>query len=129
MSTFKCLEDMEVWQRARQLCREIYEISGQDPFSRDFVLRDQVRKASLSILGNIAEGFERGGTKEFFQFLAIAKGSGGEVISYLFAAFDLGYISKKSFDHLYSEARNITSMIARLMAYLKNTEIKGLKYR
>ncbi len=129
MGSFKCLENIGAWQKARLLFRETYEISSQDSFSRDFVLRDQIRKAALSIMGNIAEGFERGGSKEFFQFLAIAKGSGGEVISHLYAALDQNHISQKTFDDLYIDTKNIMRMIAGLMAYLKKTNIKGLKYR
>ena len=81
MATFQKFEDIEAWQRARELTREIYTASNENPFSKDFGLRDQVRKTSVSIMSNIAEGFERDGTKEFIQFLSVAKGSSGELRS------------------------------------------------
>ena len=79
MATFKSFEDIEAWQRSRVLTTSIYKITSQGTFARDFGLRDQIRKASVSIMSNIAEGFERSGTGEFIQFLATAKGSAGEV--------------------------------------------------
>lgn len=78
MATFKSFEDIEAWQRSRELTKSIYKVTSQGMFGRDFGLRDQIRKASVSIMSNIAEGYERSGTKEFIQFLAIAKGSAGE---------------------------------------------------
>ena len=84
MATFKRVEDIEVWQRARVLTREIYRISNLGSFSKDFGLRDQIRRASVSIMSNIAEGFERSGSGEFAQFLSMAKGSSGEVRTQLY---------------------------------------------
>ena len=77
MTTFQSFEEIEAWQKSRELNREIYAFSKEGPFSKDFGLRDQIRRASVSIMSNIAEGFERGGTGEFVQFLSIAKGSAG----------------------------------------------------
>jgi four helix bundle protein len=79
MSTFQSFEDIEAWQKARELTRRIYEVSDVGKFARDFGLRDQIRRASVSVLSNIAEGFERSGTGEFIQFLSGANGSAGEV--------------------------------------------------
>ena len=79
MATFKRFEDIEAWQLAREFTAKIYRLSKVPPFSRDFALRDQMRRAAVSVMSNIAEGFERGGTKEFLHFLSIAKGSAGEL--------------------------------------------------
>src|SRR6266511_2671950 len=79
MSTFQSFEDIEAWQKARELTRRVYELSDQGSFARDFGLRDQMRRACVSILSNIAEGFERGGTGEFVQFLSAARGSAGKL--------------------------------------------------
>ena len=81
MATIKRFEDIEAWKKARELTREVYRHSKVGPFSKDFGLRDQIRRAAVSVMSNIAEGFERGGNKEFMQFLAIAKGSVGEIES------------------------------------------------
>jgi len=129
MTTFQKFEDIEAWQRSRELTREVYTVSNANPFSKDFGLRDQIRKASVSIMSNIAEGFERGGTKEFVQFLSIAKGSCGEVRSQLYVALDQGYVSKKTFSALFAMATEISRMIAGLINYLRKSDIKGLKYK
>ena|ERR1700682_1895182 len=100
MAGFQNFEEIQAWQRARALTREVYALSDREPFSRDFGLRDQVRRASASIMSNIAEGFERNGRKEFLQFLAIAKGSAGEGLSQSFIAYDQGYISEAEFARL-----------------------------
>ena len=94
MATFKTFEDIEAWQRSRVLTTSIYKITSQGTFARDFGLRDQIRKASVSIMSNIAEGFERSGTREFIQFLATAKGSAGEVRAQLYVALDQGYVEQ-----------------------------------
>ena len=86
-------EDIESWKKARALTNEIYQATASGQFVRDFGLKDQIRRASVSVLSNIAEGFERGGDKEFLQFLAVAKGSCGEVRAQLYVALDQGYLS------------------------------------
>ena len=129
MSTFASFEEIEVWQKARQLTKEVYQVSGKGPFSRDFGLRDQIRRACVSIMSNIAEGYERGGTKEFLQFLSIAKGSAGEVRSQLYIAFDQDYLTKSVFEELSSHAREISRMVTGLMSYLRNSGLKGTKYK
>ncbi len=129
MTTFKSFEEIEAWQKGRELTREVYIVSNQGSFSKDFGLRDQIRKASVSIMSNIAEGFERGGTREFTQFLSIAKGSSGEVRSQLYVAVDQSYIDKEVFEHLFSLASETSRMIAGLMNYLKKSKIKGIKYK
>ena len=90
-------EDLESWKKARELTKEVHEATSTGSFARDFGLKDQIRRASISILSNIAEGFERGGDREFLQFLAMTKGSSGEVRAQLYVAIDLGYLSRSLF--------------------------------
>lgn len=129
MATFKRVEDIEVWQRARVLTREIYRISNLGNFSKDFGLRDQIRRASVSIMSNIAEGFERSGSGEFAQFLSMAKGSSGEVRTQLYIALDQNYVNQADFKRLISDIDEIARMINGLMMYLRETAIKGVKYK
>jgi four helix bundle protein len=120
-------EDIEAWQKARELTRQIYDASNDGPFARDFGLRDQIRRASVSIMSNIAEGFERGTNKEFIQFLYIAKGSSGEVRSQLYVAFDLGYIDKNTFETIRSELLSISRQISGFIQYLQSSPMQGGK--
>jgi four helix bundle protein len=129
MATFQSFEEIEAWQKARGLTRGIYAVSKKGAFSKDFGLRDQIRRASVSIMSNIAEGFERGGTREFIQFLSMAKGSSGEVRSQLYVAVDQGYIDKEIFEQLYALASEASRMIAGLMKYLRKSNVKGVKYK
>jgi four helix bundle protein len=125
----KYFEDLEVWKSARTLTRRIYDLTGKHAFSKDFGLRDQVRRASVSIMSNIAEGFERGGTQEFIQFLSIAKGSCGEVRCQLYIASDQDYLDKEEGVKLIDECRKLSIMINNFMGYLKEAGYKGAKYR
>jgi four helix bundle protein len=127
--TIKKFEDLESWKKARALTNAIYEETGMGSFRRDFGLKDQIRRASISILSNIAEGFERGGDREFLQFLAVAKGSCGEVRAQLYIAVDQGYLSQALFEKLSNNAREIGGLISGLMKYLSKSELKGSKYR
>jgi len=129
MSTIRKFEDLEVWQKARILCQKIYKLTKNNKFARDFGLKDQILDSSGSIMDNIAEGFERGGNKEFKQFLAIAKGSSGETRSQLYRALDRDYIEQKDFDDCYSLANDIGKMIKGLMDYLQTSDYKGIKYK
>lgn len=129
MATFRRFEDMEVWLQARHLTKDVYSITRHNTFSKDFSLCDQIRRASVSIMSNIAEGFERDGTREFIQFLSIAKGSCGEVKTHLYVAFDQMYITEQDFQRLYSTANSIGSMIGKLIIYLQKSGIKGSKYK
>ena len=128
MATFKTFEDIEAWQKSRILADKIYRRSREGDFSRDFKLRDQVNGAAGPIMDNIAEGFEREGTREFVQFLSIAKGSAGEVRSQLYRVLDHGYISQESFNELQEEVITISKQISGLMNYLKRSELKGTKF-
>jgi four helix bundle protein len=125
----KKFEDLESWKKSRRLTKRIYDATGTGRFTRDFGLKNQIRRASISILSNIAEGFERGGDKEFFQFLAMAKGSCGEVRAQLYIAVDQGYISQDLFESLSNDADEIGRLISGLMKYLSKSELKGSKYR
>jgi len=129
MATIRNFEEIEAWQLARELVHRIYDDTRRDDFRRDFGLRDQIRRAGVSIMANIAEGFERDGNPEFVQFLSLAKASAGEVRSHLYVALDAGYIARDEFDRLTSLVRSIASAIAHLMAYLKASDLRGRKYR
>ena len=125
----KKFEDLESWKKARQLTNAVYEATAAGSFARDFGLKDQIRRAAISILSNIAEGFERGGDREFLQFLAMAKGSCGEVRAQLYVAIDQGYLSQSLFERLSNEASEISRLISGLMKYLSKSDLKGSKYR
>ena len=129
MSAFQRFEDIEAWQKARELTKTIYAMSNDGQFARDFGLRDQIRRASVSIMSNIAEGFVRGGNKEFIQFLSTAKGSASEVQAQLYVAIDVGYINQEQFQKLYSETVATSRLIAGLLRYLQNSDFKGAKYK
>ncbi|MHB9109555.1 MAG: four helix bundle protein [Armatimonadota bacterium] len=129
MSTFQRFEDIKAWQEARKLNKEIYAISEVGKFARDFSLKNQIRDASVSVMGNIAEGFERDGNGEFRQFCSNAKGSAGEVRSHLYSALDAGHISQAQFDPLAAQTIRITAMLAALIQYLNQCDIKGLKFK
>jgi four helix bundle protein len=128
MSKINTFEDIQAWQKARELTRAVYKVSSADSFNKDFGLKDQIRRASVSVLSNIAEGFERNGSKEFLHFLSIAKGSAGEIRAQLYVAFDLEYISKTEFDDLSKLATETSKMISGFMTYLKNSDLKGAKF-
>jgi four helix bundle protein len=121
-------EDLEIWKDARALTREIYQLTRDSKFSKDFVLRDQIRRAVVSIMSNIAEGFERGGNQEFIQFLYVAKASCGEVRSQLYVALDQSYVSPKDCDDANKSFRRLSIMISNLIDYLKRSGLKGSKY-
>ena len=121
-------EDLEIWKSARELCKLVYEVTSIEPFSKDFRFRDQMRASSGSIMDNIAEGFERGGNKEFLQFLSVAKGSCGETRSQSYRAFDFGYITQDTLDQLLDKTINLSKQISSFMAYLKTSTYKGSKY-
>jgi four helix bundle protein len=118
MAKIEKFEDIEAWKKARALAREIYAISNEGLFARDFGLRDQIRRAAVSVMSNIAEGFERGGDVEFRRFLAIAKGSAGEVKAQLYVALDAGMIDQATFDSLYKKAAETGNLVGGFMRYL-----------
>ncbi len=129
MGTFNKFEDIIAWQKERELCRFIHTLTENERFSRDFKLVSQIKALSGSAMDNIAEGFERGGNKEFIQFLFISKGSVGETRSQLYRAIDNSYISDTEFDHTYKLAIEIANLVSGLISHLKTSEYKGEKYR
>jgi four helix bundle protein len=128
MANWKTFEEILAWQKARELCKKIYEITRKTEFSKDWELKNQIRASSGSIMDNIAEGFERNGNKEFIYFLGISKGSTGEVRSQAYRAIDASYISQIEFDEISIATIEIGKMLSGLISYLKNTETKGFKF-
>jgi four helix bundle protein len=116
-------EDLEAWKTARQLVNLIYDLSSRSPFSRDFGFVDQARRAAVSVMNNIAEGFESRTQGLFAEYLGRAKGSAGEVRSVLYVALDRHYVSKEEFDIAYDLADKSSRQVARLTVYLECTPI------
>lgn len=110
-----------MWKKGRAFVNAVYQVTERDPFSTDFALRDQMRKAAISIPSNIAEGFERDRRGEFIQFLRYAKASAGEVRSQLYHARDRGYIDEDTFQSLQSDAANIARQLQGFIQYLRRT--------
>ena len=121
-------EDLQIWKDARRLAKEVYGVTSGPKFSKDFNLRGQIRSAAVSVMSNIAEGFERSGNQEFAQFLHVAKGSCGEVRSQLYVALDQGYLSTSESEQFLNALKRLSSMIGGLIQYLKNSGMKGAKY-
>lgn len=124
----KTFEELPVWQRARELVISVYGLTRNEAFSRDFSLVDQIRRASASVMSNIAEGFERGSNAEFIQFLYISKGSAGEVRTQLYIARDQGYISEGEFRSAAALSRDVSGQISGFIDYLKGSRLKGEKF-
>ncbi len=120
MGKIKRFEDIQAWQKARELNNGIYNITKDHNFSKDFSLRDQLRRASVSIMANIAEGFGRRSKKEFSNFLNIAHASAAEVQCHLYIAWDQNYIKNEEFKILYSKTEEVSKMLQGFMSYLKN---------
>jgi len=116
LSKIECFEDLIAWQKARDLTRAIYQVTQQGAFAKDFGLARQIQRAAVSIMSNIAEGFERSGQREFHQFLSTAKGSCGEVRSQLYVAFDIGYLVKDDFQRLLAQAEEVGRVVGGLRA-------------
>jgi four helix bundle protein len=113
-------EDLVAWQKARQLTQRVYGLTGGERFAKDYGLKDQIQRAAVSVMSNIAEGFERSGLQEFHQFLVIAKASCAEVRSQLYVALDIGYIDREAFDTTHALAEEMARIIGGLRAALKN---------
>jgi four helix bundle protein len=122
MGKFKSFEEITSWQKSRLFNKRIYEITENIGFKRDFDLVRQIRRASISISSNIAEGFERNTDKEFVYFLYVSKASAGEVRSQLYLALDLNYISKIEFDELYLNVSDISKLLSGFIKYLENSQ-------
>ncbi|MBK7886236.1 MAG: four helix bundle protein [Bacteroidetes bacterium] len=129
MSKIERFEDIIAWQRARELNKVIYSFINRTPFDKDYDLRRQINASCGSIMDNIAEGFERGGNKEFINFLIISKGSAGETRSQLYRAVDRNYIDQNEFENACNDVKIISQMLQRLIEYLKKSELKGIRYK
>jgi len=120
MSKIEKFEEIRAWQSAREVVNRIYKISQDEKFKRDYSLGDQIKRASISIMSNIAEGFSRQSRKEFIQFLFIAKGSAAEVQSQLYIALDQGYIMEKEFKEIYDKVEETAKLLSKFITYLKS---------
>jgi four helix bundle protein len=129
MGSFKKFEDILSWQQARVLCSRIGVLIEEDRFKKNFRLIYQIEGSTGSIMDNIAEGFERGGNREFIQYLSIAKASCGETRSQLYRALDRNYINQNEFQELYDLVISISNLIQKLMTYLSASDLKGVKYK
>ena len=129
MATIKNFEDLEIWKDARILAKNIYKLTHKTDFAKDFSLKDQIRRSSSSVMDNVAEGFDRDGTKEFIHFLTISKGSLSETKSQLYRAMDLQYITQEEFNDCYVLANKIGKMIGGFIKYLRQSDYKGNKFK
>lgn len=129
MATITKFEDISAWEKSRKLSKEIYSIINKNKEFNNNTLTWHIMKTAGSIMDNIAEGYERGGTKEFIQFLAIAKGSSAEIRSQLYRAYDQEFISASELAELNTSATEISKMIYGLIKYLKSSDNKGYKFK
>ena len=126
MGKIERFEDIDCWEEARKLVNAVYSLTKKEPFSKDWGLRDQIQRAAVSIMSNIAEGFESQGNREFVQFLFYAKRSSGEVRSQLYVAHDLGYINEFEFEEASKLAIKVSKMLSNFIAYLSSVKrVKG----
>ena len=119
MTKIEKFENIEAWKKGRELAKDIYAVTGKGEFARDYGLRDQIQRATVSIMANIAEGFDANSDDEFVRFLRYALRSATEVQSHLYVAADQGYISKDEFTQLYDQGTEVKSLIAGFIRYLK----------
>ena len=129
MATIERFEDIISWKESRELNKKLGELIDGGRFQHNYRLINQIEGSAGSIMDNIAEGFERSGNKEFIQFLYISKGSCGELRSQLYRALDRKYITDDEFEEFSSHAKRINNLIHKLIIYLENSAIKGLKYK
>jgi four helix bundle protein len=127
MPTINCFEEIEAWQTARQLTRRLYVLTNEGNFARDFGLWDQMRRASVSILSNIAEGFESRTRALFIEFLGRAKASAGELRAQTYVALDVGYLSRAQFEEMFDLVDKCSRQISRFIAYLQSEKGKNAK--
>lgn len=129
MATIKRFEDLEAWQKSRELAREVYKCTCKGAFSKDYKHKDQINSASGSAMDNIAEGFGRASRNEFVNFLSITNGSLNEVKSQLYRALDKEYVTQEEFNLLYEMADHASNKTGSLMAYLNTSMISGQKFK
>jgi four helix bundle protein len=128
MATIRSFEEIEAWRLARELAGDIYDLTSGGNFSKDYSLKDQINRSTGSIMDNIAEGFERGGNREFIHFLSIAKGSCAEVRSQLYRGFDRKYFDLEKLNPLKDKSTLISKKINGLINYLGSSGMKGMKF-
>ena len=128
MSYAKSFEELDIFQKARDLCKEVYAITKDGEFHKVSRFVQQIHASAGSVMDNIAEGFERDGNKEFINFLFIAKGSCGEVRSQIIRASDVGFIDDETAKRLYNDCLNLSKSIAKFITSLKSSPITGLKH-
>ena len=129
MATIHDFRELRCWQEARLVAKNVYSLTQCKLFAKDFGLRDQVQRAAVSIGSNIAEGFERDSNAELVKFLSYAKGSAGEVISQLYTAYDVGYISQQDLESMVSRLKTLGASIASFQAVVKKSTVRGLMHR
>jgi len=129
MATINRFEDLEIWQEARRLAKEIHIISTETGLKLDFKFKEQIKSSSGSAMDNIAEGFERDGNIEFRQFLSIAKGSAGETRLQLYRVFDFEYVDEQKFELLKKDYENLSGKIKNFITYLNKKDFKGNKFQ
>ncbi len=122
MAKIARFEDLEAWQLARQLTAKVYEATLTGKFAKDYGLRAQIQRAAVSIVSNIAEGFDRKSSKQFVQFLDIASGSASEVKAQLYVALDLKYLTNEQFQDMFTDAVRVGQMLTKLMQYLRTVK-------
>ena len=129
MATIEKFEDLDIWKLSRKLCDDVYKIIQNTDLKTNWKLKDQIDGSSGSVMDNIAEGFERGGNKEFIYFLSIAKASCGETKSQLYRCYDRKFIDETEFNRLKENCKIINGKIGAFINYLKKTEYKGHKFK
>ena len=129
MSKAQKFEDLTIFQKARELCKEVYAVTKEGEFHKDVRFVQQIHASAGSVMDNIAEGFERDGNKEFINFLYIAKGSCGEVRSQIIRASDVGFIDDDTAKRLYNDCLNLSKSIARFIKSLKESGLDGFKFK
>ena len=129
MATITKFEDLEIWQEARKLAKEVFILSKETALKTDFRFKEQIKASSGSVMDNIAEGFERDGNLEFSQFLSVAKGSAGETRSQIYRLYDCEYISEEQFKDLKNKYENLSGKIKNFITYLNKKDFKGNKFQ
>ncbi len=128
---YNAFEDLPIWRDALRLTKIIYDVSARLPWSRDYGLRDQIRRAMISVTANIVEGFEKNNNNEFSRYLRISKGSIGEVRNHLYVALSVEYIGKEDFEKMNNELKRIAQQIGGFIVYLqryKQSKIGNVQY-
>ncbi|MHC4916363.1 MAG: four helix bundle protein [Planctomycetota bacterium] len=129
MGTVERIEDLEVWRKAREFAKIVYKVTADPNMRADRALQNQLRRAVVSVVSNIAEGFGRGGNREFLQFLSVVRGSVAEACSQLYVAFDVGYISKSQLMQARATGEEAGRLLSGLMRFLRDSRQSGAKHK